>query len=65
MYVLLSVLPCCRSISVSIQEQEYEAARGDDIVLTCSFVPANSDFPTIIITWEAYPDKPEDGLVRG
>uniref|UniRef100_A0A8C4I2T8 Glycoprotein A33 n=1 Tax=Dicentrarchus labrax TaxID=13489 RepID=A0A8C4I2T8_DICLA len=58
----ISVLPCCRSIEVSIPQKNYRAVSGDDITLTCSFIPARPDNKLIVLTWEAYPLKSGDKI---
>ncbi|XP_037096179.1 cell surface A33 antigen isoform X4 [Syngnathus acus] len=58
--LILTVLPACRSLHVSIPQDEYEATNGADITLTCSFTPANPVFTMLVLTWEAYPDVVED-----
>ncbi|XP_068429087.1 cell surface A33 antigen-like [Clinocottus analis] len=45
-----------RSLQVSIPEKEYEVARGGDVTLTCSFVPARPVTNAFVLTWEGYPD---------
>ncbi|XP_057709063.1 cell surface A33 antigen-like [Corythoichthys intestinalis] len=60
--LILTVLPACRSLLVSIPQEEYEAASGGDITLTCSFIPANPDFNMLVVTWEAYPDVADDPM---
>uniref|UniRef100_UPI003AAE58D7 V-set and immunoglobulin domain-containing protein 2-like n=1 Tax=Centroberyx gerrardi TaxID=166262 RepID=UPI003AAE58D7 len=52
LFLLISALPCCRNMQVSIQEREYEVAKGDDIAMTCSFIPARPDFNVLILRWE-------------
>uniref|UniRef100_A0A665WSI0 Ig-like domain-containing protein n=1 Tax=Echeneis naucrates TaxID=173247 RepID=A0A665WSI0_ECHNA len=54
------VLTCCRSLDVSIPKQLYEVARGGEITMSCSFIPALTDFKTLILTWEAFPDNPDN-----
>lgn len=56
LFLILTVLPCCSSLKVSIPESNYEVARGGDITLTCSFVPAVTDLTTLTLSWEASPD---------
>ncbi|XP_059199244.1 cell surface A33 antigen-like isoform X2 [Centropristis striata] len=60
LFLILSVLPCCRSMKVSIPEKEYEIARGEDITLTCSFAPARAIGNALVVTWEVYPEKEGD-----
>ncbi|KAG7238794.1 hypothetical protein INR49_030338 [Caranx melampygus] len=62
LFVVLTVLPCCRSIEVSIPEKEYEVARGGEINLICSFIPAQAEVSTVVITWEAFSDNENDPL---
>lgn len=64
-FIFVSVLPCCRSLQVSIPKKEYEVARGGDITLTCSFIPARPVTTTLVLTWEAYPDTAGEPMVRG
>ncbi|TNN60894.1 Cell surface A33 antigen [Liparis tanakae] len=45
-----------RSLQVSIPKKEYEVARGGDITLTCSFIPARPVTTALVLTWEGYPD---------
>uniref|UniRef100_A0A4W6FJJ2 Ig-like domain-containing protein n=1 Tax=Lates calcarifer TaxID=8187 RepID=A0A4W6FJJ2_LATCA len=56
LFLILTVLPCCRSLQVSIPQPEYKVARGNDITLTCSFVPAQPHITTLILKWEAFSD---------
>ncbi|XP_028292686.1 cell surface A33 antigen isoform X2 [Gouania willdenowi] len=62
LFLILTVLPTCRSLQVSIPEEEYEIASGGDVTLTCSFVPALSDLTNFVLTWEAFPDEAGDPL---
>ncbi|CAN9497507.1 unnamed protein product [Ophioblennius macclurei] len=54
--LILSALPGCMAVKVSIQQEDYEVARGRDIVMTCSFTPARPDPTPYVLTWEAWPD---------
>ncbi|XP_047456204.1 cell surface A33 antigen-like isoform X2 [Mugil cephalus] len=56
LFLILTVIPCCLSIKVSIPKQEYEVARGGDITMTCNFEPAQPISKVFVLTWEAYPD---------
>ncbi|XP_008273830.1 cell surface A33 antigen [Stegastes partitus] len=56
LFLILTVLPCCRSLEVTIPQSNYEVARGAAITLTCSFVPAVDDLTTLLLSWEANPD---------
>nr|XP_020465113.1 cell surface A33 antigen isoform X2 [Monopterus albus] len=62
LFLILTVLPCCSSLQVTIPETQYEVGRGGDIHLTCSFIPARPISETLIVRWEAYPDKITDPL---
>ncbi|XP_022058434.1 cell surface A33 antigen [Acanthochromis polyacanthus] len=62
LFLILTVLSCCRSLEVSIPDSNYEVARGGDVTLTCSFVPAHNDLSTMLLTWEAYPDAPGEPM---
>ncbi|XP_035532690.1 cell surface A33 antigen-like [Morone saxatilis] len=62
LFLILTVLPCCRSVEVSIPQKNYEVVSGDDITMTCSFVPARTDYSNLVLTWEAYPVKPGDTI---
>ncbi|XP_056145354.1 cell surface A33 antigen-like [Lampris incognitus] len=53
LFFTLTALSCCRGLQVSVPQQEYEVARGQDVTLTCSFVPASPDFSNLVLTWEA------------
>lgn len=64
-FLFIAVLPCCRSVEVSIAQKEYEVARGGDITFTCSFVPAKPITGVFVVTWEAYPDTVGEPMVRG
>ncbi|KAM7407222.1 hypothetical protein PAMA_003112 [Pampus argenteus] len=52
LFLILTVLPCCRSLQVSISQAEYEVASGGEITMTCSFIPATTTFNLLILTWE-------------
>ncbi|XP_061734820.1 cell surface A33 antigen [Nerophis ophidion] len=60
--LVLTVLPSCRSLQVSIPQEEYEAVNGEDITMICSFIPAKPDFKLLVLTWEAYPDDIEEPM---
>ncbi|XP_026151573.1 cell surface A33 antigen-like [Mastacembelus armatus] len=62
LFLILTVLPCCCSLQVTIPEMQYEVARGGDITLICSFVPARPISKTFVLQWEAYPDNSVDPL---
>ncbi|XP_014854838.1 PREDICTED: cell surface A33 antigen [Poecilia mexicana] len=50
--LLLGVFPCCWSVQVSIKEKEYRVAKGDDVTLTCSFIPANPIKNNFVLAWD-------------
>lgn len=50
---------------VSIGKEEYEAAKGGEVSLPCSFSPANPDYTNLVLSWKAFPDKDGDPMVRG
>ncbi|KAM7380363.1 hypothetical protein PAMP_003665 [Pampus punctatissimus] len=54
LFLILTVLPCCRSLQVSISQAEYEVASGGDITMTCSFIPATTTFNLLVLTWEYF-----------
>ncbi|XP_023271746.1 cell surface A33 antigen isoform X2 [Seriola lalandi dorsalis] len=62
LFLILTVLPCCRSLEVSIPQKEYEVARGGDITLTCSFIPAQPDAIPAVLTWEVFADNPNEPM---
>uniref|UniRef100_A0A3B5MNA2 Ig-like domain-containing protein n=1 Tax=Xiphophorus couchianus TaxID=32473 RepID=A0A3B5MNA2_9TELE len=43
---------CCWSVEVSIKEKEYRVAKGDDITLICSFIPANPIKNNFVLAWD-------------
>ncbi|XP_078119030.1 V-set and immunoglobulin domain-containing protein 2-like [Sander vitreus] len=62
LFLIFTVLPCCWSLQVSIPEREYEVARGGDITLTCSFVPARPVTNALVLTWDAFPENVGDPM---
>ncbi|KAM9709668.1 uncharacterized protein ACNS7B_023884 [Menidia menidia] len=60
--LVLTVVPCCWSLQVSIQNKLYKVAKGNEITLTCDFNPAVPIGNNFILTWEAYPDVSGDPL---
>ncbi|XP_037345410.2 cell surface A33 antigen-like [Pungitius pungitius] len=60
LFLIVTVLPCCRSLEVSIPEKEYEVTRGADITLTCFFVPARPVTKAFLLSWEVFPEKAGD-----
>ncbi|XP_028991824.1 cell surface A33 antigen-like [Betta splendens] len=55
--LVVTVLPTCSSLEVSIPVKEYEAASGGEIAMTCNFNPAKPDVKALVLKWEALPDK--------
>lgn len=64
-FSIFSVLPYSRSMHVSIGKEVYEAAKGGEVTLTCSFSPANPDYTNLVLSWKADPDNVGDPMVRG
>ncbi|CAK6959246.1 V-set and immunoglobulin domain-containing protein 1-like [Scomber scombrus] len=64
LFLILTVLPCCRSLEVSIPQQEYKVSKGEDITLTCSFIPAISDFRLLVLKWSYFQDNPDKPTQR-
>ncbi|XP_072253736.1 V-set and immunoglobulin domain-containing protein 1-like [Leuresthes tenuis] len=62
LFLILTVLPCCWSLRVSIPEKEYKVAKGNEITLSCSFVPAVTVGNSFVLTWAAFPDVTGDPL---
>ncbi|XP_070832640.1 cell surface A33 antigen-like [Chaetodon trifascialis] len=62
LFLILTVLPCCRSLEVVIPQSEYEVALGGEISMTCSFTPAKPITNTLILSWEAFPETPGDTM---
>lgn len=64
MMFFFSVLPCCSALQVSIPQEVYRVADGEDVSMTCTFNPARPVSDIFVLKWEAYPDNPDDNLVR-
>ncbi|XP_068602577.1 cell surface A33 antigen-like [Brachionichthys hirsutus] len=62
LFLILTVLSCCRSLEVTIPQAEYEVASGGDVTMTCSFDPARPVTNNFVLTWEAYPDATESTM---
>ncbi|KAF7215605.1 glycoprotein A33 [Nothobranchius furzeri] len=60
--VFFTVLPCCWSLQVSIQNKEYKVTKGGEVALVCSFIPAAPVESNFILTWDAHPDVTGDPL---
>uniref|UniRef100_A0A4W5NLS3 Ig-like domain-containing protein n=1 Tax=Hucho hucho TaxID=62062 RepID=A0A4W5NLS3_9TELE len=56
--LLCLVVSMTVALQVSIPEQTYEFARGDNITIPCIFKPKNPVNNLVIITWLAEADKP-------
>uniref|UniRef100_A0A3B3UUF4 Glycoprotein A33 n=1 Tax=Poecilia latipinna TaxID=48699 RepID=A0A3B3UUF4_9TELE len=52
LFLCFVVFPCCRSVQVSIKEKEYRVAKGDDVTLTCFFIPANPIKNNFVLAWD-------------
>ncbi|XP_053184387.1 V-set and immunoglobulin domain-containing protein 1-like [Scomber japonicus] len=64
LFLILTVLPCCRSLEVSIPQQLYKVSKGDDVTLTCSFTPANPDFTLLVLKWSYLQNNPDEPTQR-
>ncbi|XP_026000899.1 cell surface A33 antigen-like [Astatotilapia calliptera] len=64
LFLILTVLSCCKSLQVSIPKKEYEAEKGGSIDLTCSWVPANPSLTDYVLTWEVFPEITGDSMKR-
>ncbi|XP_076015273.1 cell surface A33 antigen-like [Genypterus blacodes] len=61
LFWILTVLPCCGSLQVSIPVKNYEVNSGGDITLTCLFTPAKPEISLMVITWVAEAIEPNTG----
>ncbi|MCJ8747839.1 hypothetical protein PDJAM_G00158280 [Pangasius djambal] len=59
-YSFFAVIHLTSSLNVEIPLQNYEFARGGNGTIPCSFKPQKADNPSIIISWTANPDNPQD-----
>ncbi|XP_034041752.1 cell surface A33 antigen-like [Thalassophryne amazonica] len=57
LFLILTVVPCCRSLQVSIPSELYKATQGEDITLTCSFIPGRPDYSMLMLSWEILPNS--------
>ncbi|XP_075870636.1 cell surface A33 antigen-like isoform X2 [Nelusetta ayraudi] len=57
------MLPYSRSMHVTIGKEEYEAAKGGEVTLPCSFSPANPEYTNLVLSWKAFPDKEGDPMI--
>ncbi|XP_053197103.1 cell surface A33 antigen-like [Scomber japonicus] len=65
LFLILTVLPCCRTLEVSIPQQQYKVSKGEDITLTCSFITTRPDFSLLVIRWSSYfQDNPDEPMQR-
>ncbi|XP_020355553.2 cell surface A33 antigen [Oncorhynchus kisutch] len=62
LFFILAVFSSARGLQVTIGQPTYEVARGDDVTLLCSFIPAAQPNPStlVIITWSMEADSPVD-----
>ncbi|XP_052349064.1 V-set and immunoglobulin domain-containing protein 1-like [Oncorhynchus keta] len=62
LFFILAVFSSARGLQVTIGQPTYEVARGDDVTLVCSFIPAAQPNPStlVIITWSMEADSPVD-----
>lgn len=51
-------------MDVTIPKEEYEVSKGGEVLLPCSFSPANPDFKILVLSWKAVPDNDGDPMVR-
>ncbi|KAL3969769.1 hypothetical protein ACER0C_027566 [Sarotherodon galilaeus] len=56
LFLILTVLSCCKSMQVSIPKNTYEAEKGGSIDLTCSWVPSNPLLTDYILKWKILPE---------
>ncbi|XP_062390555.1 cell surface A33 antigen-like [Sardina pilchardus] len=57
---MLSALSVILGIRVEFQQPEYEVARDDPVSMTCTFQTEIPNSPTVIITWTADADDPNE-----
>ncbi|XP_041663366.1 cell surface A33 antigen-like [Cheilinus undulatus] len=62
LFLILTALSCCSALQVTIEKQEYEVHKGEDVTLTCKFVPARPISNAFFLKWEASPDKIGDSM---
>lgn len=58
------MLVCSWGMDVSIPKEEYEVKQGGEVLLSCSFSPANPSFSVLVLSWKAFPDNDNDPMVR-
>ncbi|XP_058248840.1 cell surface A33 antigen [Hemibagrus wyckioides] len=54
--LLMSVISAAFGLQVSIPQSTYEVARGDEVIITCSFQPKNPVNRLIVISWTGETD---------
>ncbi|MCI4378255.1 hypothetical protein PGIGA_G00213880 [Pangasianodon gigas] len=54
--LLISVISATLGLDVSIPQSTYEVARGDEVIITCTFQPKNTVNRLIVISWTGEPD---------
>ncbi|XP_026787505.3 glycoprotein A33 (transmembrane), paralog a [Pangasianodon hypophthalmus] len=59
-YSLFVVIHLTSSLNVDIPLQTYELTRGGNGTIPCNFKPQKASNPSIIISWTAHPDNPDD-----
>ncbi|KAM9487268.1 cell surface A33 antigen isoform 2-T2 [Clarias gariepinus] len=65
--LLMSVISTALGLIVSIPQSNYEVARGDEVIITCTFQPQNPKNRLIIISWTGDPDGSfdDEGITFG
>lgn len=54
--VFCIVIPATLGLQVTIPQSTYEVARGDEVIITCSFQPKDAVNRLIVISWSGDPD---------
>lgn len=54
--VFCIVISATLGLQVSIPQPTYEVARGDAVIITCSFQPKNPVNRLIVVSWTGEPD---------
>ncbi|KAI1885189.1 hypothetical protein AGOR_G00217620 [Albula goreensis] len=52
-FIICAILSAAMGIKVSIPQEKYEVARGDDFTLPCKFETTQQNPPVIIVIWSA------------
>ncbi|XP_053483734.1 cell surface A33 antigen isoform X1 [Ictalurus furcatus] len=65
--LLMSVISATIGLQVSIPQSIYEVARGDEVIITCSFEPKNPVNRLIVISWSGDADGSfdDEGILFG